>query len=46
MEIDYMVTDTLETLRPKLVHFTSYTQACEAATELDNEFRAKLGATK
>ena len=43
MDVEYMVKDTLESLRPKLKLCESYEEAVTAAEELDQEYRAKLG---
>jgi regulator of nonsense transcripts 2 len=42
-DMDYLITDTLEAVRPKLQLAQSYEEAQEAANKLDAEFRAKLG---
>ena len=43
MDVEYMLKDTVEVLRPKLKLFQSYDEAVTAAEEIDKEFRAKLG---
>ncbi len=43
MDIEYLMRDTIETLRPKLHVCENYEEAQKAAEELDNEFKAKLG---
>ena len=43
MDIEYLVHDTFEALRPSLQRYTSYKEAAEAADQLDRQFRAKLG---
>ena len=43
IDIDYMVQETVETLRPSLHMSHSYDDAAEAADQLDKQFRAKLG---
>ena len=43
MDIEYLVQDTLETVRPKLRTAQSYEEAQQEAAKLDEEFRAKLG---
>lgn len=42
MEVDYVVRDTIETLRPKLKMFTSYEEAVTATEEMGKELRAKI----
>ena len=39
MDIEYLLKDTLESLRPKTKLAESYEEACQAAEELDNEFK-------
>ena len=43
IELDYVVADLMEALRPKMALADSYAEACDAATLLDNQFKAKLG---
>ncbi len=43
MDVEYMMRDTLEGLRPKLKLCENYDEACTAADQLDQEYRAKLG---
>ena len=43
MDVEYMVWDTLEALRPKLKICQNWEEASQAADELDKEFRAKIG---
>ena len=43
IDIDYMVQEAIETLRPTLHLCESYDEAAEAADQLDTQFRAKLG---
>jgi regulator of nonsense transcripts 2 len=42
-EVEYVVCDTIELLRPKLRMCTSWEEASQAAEALDKEFAAKLG---
>jgi regulator of nonsense transcripts 2 len=44
MDIEYMVEDTVEGVRPKWKMADTYQQALEEAQKLDEEFRAKLEA--
>ena len=43
MDVEYLVSDTLENVRPKNKFSASWEEACAAAEEMDREFRAKLG---
>ncbi len=43
MDIEYLLRDTIEPLRPKLHICDNMEEAQKAADELDNEFKAKLG---
>lgn len=43
MDIEYLMKDVLEGLRPKLKLFESHEESCEASDKLDDEFRHKLG---
>jgi len=42
-DVDYLVYDTLELLRPKLEMCSSWDDASQAADALDKEFTSKLG---
>ena len=42
-DVEYLVCDTLELLRPKLQLCTSWDEASQAADALDKEFTSKLG---
>ena len=43
MEVEHLVLDTLEALRPELQLFTTQQEAYEAALELERKFRDKMG---
>ena len=43
LEIEYVVTDCLLSLRPNLILYNSITEAHEALAELEKTFRTKLG---
>ena len=45
VDIEYLLRDTIENLRPKLHICENYEEALKEAEELDNEFKAKLGIT-
>ena len=45
VDIEYLLRDTIESLRPKLHICENYEEALKEAEELDNEFKAKLGIT-
>lgn len=42
-EVEYVLFDTIEVLRPKLTKCASWEEASQAAEALDKEFAAKLG---
>lgn len=42
MDVEYVMRDTLETIRLKMKLHPNYEEACLAAEELDKEFIAKL----
>ena len=42
-DVEYLMCDTLELLRPKLKLSTSWDEASQAADALDKEFASKLG---
>ena len=42
-EVEYVMADTIEVLRPKLRMCSSWEEASQAAEALDKEFAAKLG---
>jgi len=42
-DVEYLMFDTLEPLRPKLQLSTSWDEASQAADALDKEFTSKLG---
>ena len=44
LEIDYLVSDTLEMLRPKTKPFGTKEEALAAAHDLENEFLARRGS--
>ena len=46
MDMEYLVRDTIEYVRPKLKLITNYLEGCAAAEALDTEFRAKLSEWK
>ena len=43
MDVDYVVRDTIETLRPKLKMYTSYEEAVTATEQMEQELKAKIG---
>ncbi len=45
IDIEYMITDTLEMLRPKMKLCSSLDEACAQVTQLEREFLVKLGKT-
>ncbi|XP_067284371.1 regulator of nonsense transcripts 2 [Pseudorasbora parva] len=46
IDIEYMITDTLELLRPKMKLCSSLDEACAHVTQLEREFLVKLGLEK
>lgn len=46
IDIEYMITDTLELLRPKMKLCSSLDEACAQVTQLEREFLIKLGLEK
>lgn len=42
MDIKNLMRETLEMVRPRLTMFKTYEEACEAATQLENEYKAKI----
>ena len=42
-DVDYMVADTLESLRPKLTMYTSLEQAVESLQKLNKEHQEQIG---
>jgi len=42
IEVEYLMKDTVEALRPKLILHDNYEQASESADKLDSDFREKL----
>lgn len=42
-DVDYMVADTLESLRPKLTVFTSLEEAVESVQNLNKEHQDQIG---
>lgn len=42
-DVDYMVTDTLESLRPKLTVFTNLEEAMESLNKLNKEHKEQIG---
>uniref|UniRef100_A0A8B9JYB7 Regulator of nonsense transcripts 2 n=1 Tax=Astyanax mexicanus TaxID=7994 RepID=A0A8B9JYB7_ASTMX len=46
IDIDYMISDMLELLRPKMHLCCSLEEACRQVTELEREFLVKLGLEK
>ncbi|XP_051974306.1 regulator of nonsense transcripts 2 [Xyrauchen texanus] len=46
IDIEYMMTDTLELLRPKMKLCSSLEEACAHVTQLEREFLIKLGLEK
>lgn len=42
-DVDYMVTDTLESLRPKLTVFISLEEAMEGLDKLNKEHKEQIG---
>ncbi|XP_051976822.1 LOW QUALITY PROTEIN: regulator of nonsense transcripts 2-like [Xyrauchen texanus] len=46
IDIEYMITDTLELLRPKMKLGLSLEEACAHVTQLEREFLVKLGLEK
>ena len=45
LEVEYMVIDTLVSLRPSIVLYNDVSEANEALSELEKKFRSKLGDT-
>ena len=43
MDVEYMLRDTMESLRPKQKVYESFEEAQKAVDELEQEYRAKLG---
>ena len=43
IDVENLVQDTLEAVRPKLKHYTSFEEASAACTELEAEFKPKIG---
>lgn len=46
IDIEYMITDTLEMLRPKMKLCSSLDEACAQVAQLEREFLVKLGLEK
>ena len=46
LEVDHMVQDTIEGLRPNLEMFKSHQEAVEAAMELERKYKDKIGKRK
>lgn len=46
IDIEYMITDTLELLRPKMKLCSSLDEACAQVTQLERELLVKLGITQ
>jgi len=44
LELDYRVTDLIETLRPGLALYETQQEAIQAAIELEKQFKEKLGS--
>ena len=44
LELDYRVTDLIETLRPGLALYETQQEAIQAAVELEKQFKEKLGS--
>ncbi|GFO15395.1 regulator of nonsense transcripts 2-like [Plakobranchus ocellatus] len=42
MDVENLMQETLELVRPRLTMFKTYQEACEAATQLETEYRAKI----
>ena len=42
IDIENLMNETLEIVRPKMVQFKTYQEACEAADTLEAEYRAKI----
>lgn len=42
-DIDNMVSDIFQSLRPKMVQYKSWEEANKAASDLDEEYKAKVG---
>ena len=43
MEVEHLVLDTLESLRPDLVPCSTFQEAYEAAAELEKKYKDKIG---
>ena len=43
LEVENLVRDTLETLRPHLVMYITPQEACEAALDLERKYKDKIG---
>ncbi|XP_060600449.1 regulator of nonsense transcripts 2-like, partial [Ruditapes philippinarum] len=44
IDVENLMQDTLEAVRPKLKMFTSFEEACKACDDLENEFKPKIAA--
>ncbi|XP_005093367.2 regulator of nonsense transcripts 2 isoform X2 [Aplysia californica] len=42
IDVENLMNETLEIVRPKMVQFKSYQEACDAAEQLETEYRAKI----
>lgn len=43
IDIENLMNETLEIVRPRLVQCKSYNEACEACEKLEAEYKAKIG---
>ena len=43
LELEHMILDTLESLRPDFVPYTTFQEAYEAASELELKYKDKIG---
>ena len=43
IDVENMVRDTLEAVRPKLKLLESFEEACKACDDLENEYKPKIG---
>ena len=43
MELDHLIQDTIEALRPDLTPYATFQEAYEAAAELEKKYKNKIG---
>ena len=46
MDVENLMIDTMECVRPKMKLHPNYEEACKAVEELENEYKQKVGQYK